>query len=190
MFPSDHHNQTLLTPQHPLFQTHPFYHSPAPSLLPSLSDPLLTVLAPIPAYWLTAGFFHILDLSNAPWLLRRRIHDSAEVAARNRASRVEVLRAVLVQQLIQTALAIVWVSEPHAHTDHAASMHSIARALVALLPWGTLEVVAPLAYLLYWWAIPAARLFLAMYVRHFLSPTRSTNISSVSLCFSSYSKFH
>lgn len=172
MFPSHHHNGTvthsLLTEQHPLFQAHPFYYSSAPSLLPSLSDSLLTVLAPVPAYWLTAGLFHILDQSNAPWLLRHRIHDSAEVASRNRASRAEVFRAIIIQQVIQTALAIVWVSEPPAQTDHATAMGSIARALVALSPLGALDsvatVVAPLAYLLYWWAIPAARLFLAMYV--------------------------
>jgi hypothetical protein len=181
MFSSHHHNDTvvkpLLTGQHPLFHTHPFYYSPAPSLLPSLSDSLLTVLAPVPTYWLTAGFFHILDLSNARWLLRYRIHDSAEVASRNRASRAEVFRAIILQQVIQTALAIVWVSEPPAATDHAVAMGSIARALVDLLsPLGALDsvstVVAPLAYLLYWWAIPAARLFIAMYVRWLLSPTR------------------
>ena len=177
MFPS--HNDTtagrpLLTPtteQHPLFQTHPFYYSSAPSLLPTLSDSLLTVLAPVPAYWITAAFFQILDLSNAPWLLRHRIHDSAEVASRNRASRLEVFRAVIVQQVLQTGLAIVWVSEHTARVDHVEAMRSIARALVALTPLGAFDsaatVVAPLAYVLYWWAIPAARLLLAMYVKSF-----------------------
>ena len=176
MFPS--YNVTTaraqFTEHHPLFQTHPFYYSPAPSLLPSLSDSLLTVLAPVPAYWLTAGFFQILDLSNAPWLLRHRIHDSAEVASRNRATRAEVFRAIVVQQILQTALAIVWVSEPPAGADHAVAMRSIARSIVALSPVGALDgaaamVVAPLAYLLYWWAIPAVRLLVAMYVRSELS---------------------
>jgi sphinganine C4-monooxygenase len=175
MFPSDNltaARRPLLiatTEQHALFQTHPFYYSTAPSLLPALSDSLLTVLAPVPAYWLTAAFFQILDLSNASWLLRHRIHDSAEVASRNRASRLEVFRAVVLQQVIQTALALVWVSEHTARVDHAEGMRSIARVLVALLPLGAFDsaamVVAPLAYLLYWWAIPAARLLLAMYVK-------------------------
>ncbi|KAN0105306.1 Fatty acid hydroxylase superfamily domain containing protein [Russula decolorans] len=174
MFPS--HNDTTArrpllaatTEQHALFQTHPFYYSSAPSLLPALSDSLLTVLAPVPAYWLTAAFFQILDLSNAPWLLRHRIHDSAEVASRNRASRLQVFRAVVLQQVIQTALAIVWLSEHPARADHAEAMRSIARALVALSPLGAFDsaamAVAPLAYVLYWWAIPAARLLLAMVV--------------------------
>jgi sphinganine C4-monooxygenase len=180
MFPSDNLTTagrpllTATTEQHALFQTHPFYYSSAPSLLPTLSDSLLTVLAPVPAYWLTAAFFQILDLSNASWLLRHRIHDSAEVASRNRASRLEVFRAVVLQQVIQTALALVWVSEHTVRVDHAEGMRSIARALVALLPLGAFDsaamVVAPLAYLLYWWAIPAARLLLAMYVKFLLPP--------------------
>jgi sphinganine C4-monooxygenase len=166
MFPS--HNDTQ-SQQYALFQTHPFYYSPAPSLLSTLSDPRLTVLAPVPAYWLTAAFFQLLDLSNAPWLLRHRIHDSAEVASRNRASHLDVFKAVVLQQVLQTALALVWVSEPPVSVDHAAAMRSIARTLiVALSPLhafdGTAKVIAPLAYLLYWWAIPAARLLLAMYV--------------------------
>jgi sphinganine C4-monooxygenase len=176
MFPS-HHNLTVArqplltatTEQHPLFQAHPFYYTSAPSLLPALSDSLLTVLAPVPAYWLTAAFFQILDLSNAPWLLRHRIHDSAEVASRNRASRLQVFRAVILQQVLQTALALLWVSEHAARIDHAEAMRSIARTLVGLSPLAAFDsaamVVAPLAYLLYWWAIPAARLLLAMYVK-------------------------
>jgi sterol desaturase/sphingolipid hydroxylase (fatty acid hydroxylase superfamily) len=53
-------------------------------------------------------------------------------------------------------------------------MRSIARALVALSPLGAFDsaamAVAPLAYVLYWWAIPAARLLLAMYVLSLLLP--------------------
>lgn len=183
MFPSHNVSQgpvlSATTEQHPLFSTQPFYYTSAPSLLPTLSDSLLTILAPVPAYWLTAGFFQILDLSNAPWLVRHRIHDSAEVASRNRASRLEVFRAVIIQQVIQTALAIVWISEPPARADDAAAMRSIAHALVALLPFGAFDsAVAPLAYLLYWWAIPAARLLLAMYVKYPLpSPAPSVPLT-------------
>jgi hypothetical protein len=46
-----------------LFKTQPFYYSSAPSFLPTLSDSLLTVLAPVPASRLTAASFHILDLA-------------------------------------------------------------------------------------------------------------------------------
>ncbi len=184
MYPS--HNDSIArtpllatTEQHPLFQTHPFYYSSAPSLLPAISDSLLTIIAPILAYWLTAAFFQILDLSNAPWLLRHRIHDSAEVASRNRASRLQVFQAVIVQQVIQTALALLWVSEPLEHVDHAAAMRDIARVLVAFSPLGAFDgtavMVASLSYLLYWWVIPAMRMLLAMYVTFLSSPPAFSN---------------
>jgi sphinganine C4-monooxygenase len=208
MFPSHNVNVTAAQQQqqHALFDAHPIYYSPAPSLLPALSDPLLTVLAPLPAYWLTSALFQLLDLSSAPWLRRHRIHDSAEVAARNRASRGDVFRAVVLPQILQTALALAWVSEPLARPDHPEAMRGIARALLALLSSPVLglglgafdgaadaaadaaaatAVVAPLAYVLYWWAIPAARLLLAMYVSspHRLSfspPTQLTEIICIS----------
>ena len=156
--------------QHALFHARPIYHTPAPSLLSFLSDPLLAVLAPVPTYWLVSAFFHLLDCSSAPWLVRRRIHDSAEVAARNRVTRAQVLRAVVVQQVIQTVLAVLWVSEHPESADHASAMRSIVARLLALFPsFGSFDeaagVLVPLAYLLYWWVIPAAQLLLAMYVK-------------------------
>lgn len=174
MFPSHNVTSTSLggaPEQHPLFHAHPIYHTPAPSLLASLSDPLLAVLLPVPAYWLVAGFFHLLDCSSAPWLVRRRIHDSAEVAARNPVGRAQVLRAVVLQQVIQTVLAVLWVSEQPVFADHPAAMRSIARTLAAFPFFSSFEdaagVVAPVAYLLYWWVIPTGRLLLAMYVESF-----------------------
>lgn len=156
--------------QHALFHARPIYHTPAPSLLSFLSDPLLAVLAPVPTYWLVSAFFHLLDCSSAPWLVRRRIHDSAEVATRNRVTRAQVLRAVVVQQVIQTVLAVLWVSEHPESADHASAMRSIVARLLALFTFfGSSDeaagVLVPLAYLLYWWVIPAAQLLLAMYVK-------------------------
>src|SRR6266849_1639313 len=74
----------------------------AGTLLSSLSDLLLTVLAPVPAYWLTAGFF-------CPG-------SSATASTTPQRSRRAIVRfARIIQQVIQTTmLAIVWVSEPPA----------------------------------------------------------------------------
>ena len=154
---------------HPLFYAHPLYYSSSPSLLTSLSDPVLAALAPVPAYWLVSAFFHILDISNWAWLNRYRIHDSAEVATRNRASRLTVFFAVLFQQVFQSVLGLLWVSEPPEAADHAAAMRSIAHALAPTL--GIFDAAgagAPLAYLLYWWFIPAVQFFVAMYVKSLL----------------------
>ncbi|KAI0272613.1 hypothetical protein BC834DRAFT_840846 [Gloeopeniophorella convolvens] len=115
-------------PDDPLFHTHPFYYSPAKSLVPWLSDPVLAAIAPLPAYWLTSALFHLFDLSSSKWLERHRIHDSAEVAARNLATRSQVFWAVLFQQALQTVLGLLWDATPQ------------------------------LAYAVYWWFIPTAQL--------------------------------
>jgi sphinganine C4-monooxygenase len=159
-----------------IFHAHPLYYSPAPSLLSSLPDPLLTVFAPVLAYWLTAGFFHILDSSNWAWLLRYRIHDSAEVASRNRASPLSVFFAVLFQQALQTILGILWISEAPERADHATAIRNIAHVLAS--PLGIFDAAAaPLAYLLYWWLIPAAQLIVAMYVNFFYFRWQLTGLS-------------
>jgi hypothetical protein len=67
---------------------------PAPSLLVSLFRPAPRPLRPRASpYCLTSDFFH-LDISSTPWLIRHRIHDSAELAAeviaRNHVSRGQV----------------------------------------------------------------------------------------------------
>lgn len=157
-------------PDHPIFHAHPFYYSNERSLIPIFPDPLLTVLAPIPAYWLTSGLFHLFDVSNWTWLERYRIHDSAEVASRNRATRRQVLGAVLFQQVVQTVLGLLWISEESERADHVAAMRGIARVLSSPsflfgAPAALVGDASPgLAYLLHWWFIPAAQLLLAMYV--------------------------
>jgi len=161
---------TILLQQqhHPLFYAHPLYYSPSPSLLTFLSDPVLAAIAPLPAYWLVAGFFHILDISNWAWLNRYRIHDSVEVASRNRASRLAVLFAVLFQQVFQTILGLLWVSEPPEPADHATAMRSIAHALAPTLGiFNAAGAGAPLAYLIYWWLLPAVQFFVAMYAKSY-----------------------
>ncbi|KAI9464795.1 fatty acid hydroxylase superfamily-domain-containing protein [Russula earlei] len=152
-----------LPPDHLLYHSHPRYYSPAPSLFPPLSDSILTVLSPLPAYWITAFFFFLLDSSNLPWIVRMRINESSEVTARNRASRLEVLRSVLFMQFLQTALGLFWVADIPRKTDHAAEMRGIAHRLMS--PLGVFDdAAAPLAYMVYWWFVPAVQLLTAMVV--------------------------
>ncbi|KAI9453388.1 sphingosine hydroxylase [Lactarius psammicola] len=167
---------TTVPDDHPIFHSHPFYSLQTNSLVPGLSDSLLAVILPVLAYWFTSALFHLLDISNWAWLDRYRIHDSAEVSSRNRATRPEVFRAVVFQQALQTALGYVWLSDAPEHTDHPAAMRAVAGALSSsfgvlfLSPSG--EQAYPLfrdasprlAYLLYWYLIPAAQLVLAMVV--------------------------
>jgi hypothetical protein len=147
----------------------PFYYSAAPSLMGGLSDPSLSLAAPIVAYWGLSLFFHFLDTVGWRWLERHRIHDSAEVAARNKASRADVLGAVIFQQVLQTAMGWWWI-EDHApvplaaHCAHVATWappvaRALAPALGAKAAWAGAEVGA---YWIYWWAIPVLQFVWAM----------------------------
>lgn len=70
-------------------------------LLPWISDGKFALAAPVIAYWVYSMFFHIVDTYEL--FEKYRIHPSEEVQQRNKASRLEVLREVLFQHMIQTA---------------------------------------------------------------------------------------
>lgn len=171
-------NDTTVPYDHPIFHSHPFYHSHADSIVPGISDPVLAVIAPFLAYWLTSALFHLLDISNWAWLDHYRLHDSAEVSSRNRATRPEVFRAVIFQQAIQTTLGYLWLSNSES-PDHSAAMRAVAATLSSslggLFPspldeqayplFGLFNDASPrLVYLLYWYVIPVVQIFIAMYV--------------------------
>lgn len=90
----------------------PEYHlTPLPSLLPPIPDKLLTLLLPIFAYWGLSMFFHWIDTKD--YFPQYRLHTPAEVSKRNRVSRWEVIRDVLIQQVVQTAVGwVLGMTEP------------------------------------------------------------------------------
>ena len=82
-----------------------------PSLVPPIPDKLLTLLLPIAAYWGASMFFHWIDEKD--FFPQYRLHTPAEVAKRNRVSRWEVVRDVVIQQIIQTAVGwLLGMTEP------------------------------------------------------------------------------
>ncbi|KAF8885039.1 hypothetical protein BD779DRAFT_1612046 [Infundibulicybe gibba] len=145
----------------------PFYYSHEHSLISGFSDHLLALAAPIFAYWSLSLFFHYLDISGWKWLERYRIHESAEVQSRNLVSRTHVVWAVLFQQLLQTLLGLVVLSEDGPAFDHAVEMQRIglmAQPFVAMLLGTQWSYMIPsLAYVVYWWAIPTFQFFAAMF---------------------------
>jgi len=85
---------------------------PLPPLLPWISDQNLALALPVVAYWLVSGIFHIIDeLDLFP---KYRLHTPAEILMRNHATRWEVFRDVIVQQIIQTlvGMALAFVDGP------------------------------------------------------------------------------
>ena len=85
--------------------------TPLPSLLPPIPDKLLTLLLPIVAYWALSMFFHWIDTND--YFPQYRLHTPAEVAKRNKVSRWEVVRDVVIQQVVQTAVGwVLGMTEP------------------------------------------------------------------------------
>lgn len=172
-------SSTLLSIVPPTFT--PWYHSTAPSLVPGLSDRLLTLLCPIIAYWALSFFFHLLDTrSRSPpfsWMNieRYRIHESEEVKTRNIVTPAEVFRAVVIQQILQTGLGLWWLEEDKLDVpsvaDHVAAMHRlgppILRAASILLGDVTAARLvrsygSSLVYAMYWWLIPVFQILVAL----------------------------
>ena len=82
-----------------------------PPLLWPIPDKLLTLLLPIAAYWGVSMFFHWIDTMD--YFPQYRLHTPAEVAKRNRVSRWEVVRSVVIQQIVQTAVGwVLGMTEP------------------------------------------------------------------------------
>jgi sphinganine C4-monooxygenase len=77
---------------------------PLPSLVPWVSDVGLALAAPIVVYWILSIFFHIIDVYDI-WP-QYRLHTPQELLMRNHATRWDVLRDVLIQQVIETVAGL------------------------------------------------------------------------------------
>lgn len=144
----------------------PFYDIQRSEVIPGLSDQYFALLGPVVAYWVYSMMFHILDCSNWAWPERYRIHESEEMLAKNKATLSEVIRAVLVQQVLQTFVGWYWVDQPTALPNHSLGIArltpTVARAVIVLLgkSMGSrvlLSYGVQLVSFTYWWAIPAAQ---------------------------------
>lgn len=85
--------------------------APLPRLVSMLPDKFLTLLLPFAAYWGLSMLFHWIDTMD--YFPQYRLHTPAEVSKRNRVSRWDVIRDVLVQQAVQTVMGVLLgISEP------------------------------------------------------------------------------
>lgn len=159
--------------QHYLAAERPLYYVGSPQVLAALPDNLLSLAAPVIAYWAASLFFHCLDLSNAHWLDPYRLHDSAEVKSRNLASRWDVFKAVVLQHIIQTLIGLWWMENKPAGdaVNHIAAMAGRAPYIFSLLKGlvgeraGTslwLTHGHEMLYVVYWWAIPSLKFLFGM----------------------------
>ncbi|PSK48587.1 Methylsterol monooxygenase [Elsinoe australis] len=78
---------------------------PVEPLVPGLPDTWLQAILLIVAYWGVSAFFHVIDTYDlAP---AYRLHTPEELTKRNHVSRWDVFRDVILQQIIQTAFALL-----------------------------------------------------------------------------------
>jgi sphinganine C4-monooxygenase len=78
---------------------------PDQPLLPFLSDAYLSLLLPVLAYWIVSFFFHLIDTYDV--FPQYRLHTPAELLKRNHATRWDVFRDVVIQQVVQTIFGMV-----------------------------------------------------------------------------------
>lgn len=154
----------------------PVYHVHRASILAGVSDPTLTVIVPLLAYWVVSILFTILDLLALPWIEKYRLHEPAEVSARNRVTPANVIKAVIFQQLIQTALGIFYLDSSPSdilQRDYLAEIHAyappVSQLINILLPpqharWVLLNYGHALTQWAYWWGLPILQFLWASFV--------------------------
>lgn len=151
----------------------PFYYAMRQNIFDSVPDTTLTLAAPLVAYWTLSLLFHCLDISGWKWLDKYRIHESEEIKSRNIATRSEVIRAVILQHIVQTMLGYFWLSEvPRISAAICRrEMEGVAKALVYMtkLVLGShageaflQRRGAEVTHWLYWWGIPAVQLLFGL----------------------------
>ncbi|EPE08807.1 protein sur2 [Ophiostoma piceae UAMH 11346] len=72
---------------------------PIPDLLPWVSDFTVSLFLPHISYWVVSFIFHMIDIYDL--FPAYRLHTPEEISARNHASRSEVARDVIIEQIIQ-----------------------------------------------------------------------------------------
>ncbi|KAJ5249627.1 hypothetical protein N7489_000037 [Penicillium chrysogenum] len=76
-------------------------------LLAPLPDSILTLILPVIAYWGMSMIYHFLDVND--YFVEYRLHTPAEVLKRNKVTRWEVVRDVVLQQVIQTLAGFAFI---------------------------------------------------------------------------------
>ncbi|GJJ07862.1 hypothetical protein Clacol_002068 [Clathrus columnatus] len=168
--------------------SYPWYYTHRDNIFPNVSDKLASLLGNVLSYWITSSFYYTLDISNWKWVERYRLQESEEAKAKNLVSKLEVLRIVVLQQLMQTVFGYVWMtfidapsfpsssSSPSSLpiSDHVAGLWSVYKFVerVCFSIFGTqqygqhlcMTYGVSLTYTIYWWIIPIIQMLLAFFI--------------------------
>ncbi|GAA5896273.1 hypothetical protein JCM8208_001831 [Rhodotorula glutinis] len=153
--------------------SYPSYHVHRADLVPGMSDKVLSLVAPLVVYWAFSLFFHLLDSLNWEPLERHRIHEPDEVKTKNRVTPREVVKAVVLQQVIQTVVGFVWLVSDEEIVDPAGDLNGLGRtvAKVVVGAAGTRAGGEWMAKhgqrateIVYWWVWPTVQMAFAFFV--------------------------
>jgi sphinganine C4-monooxygenase len=133
----------------------PIYKQVRPDIFPFISDQNLALAAPVIGYWVFSSMFHIIDVYELAE--KYRIHPPEEIASRNRAPLSTVIRAVILQHVVQTSLGVILNHfEPPQYTGHEAyNIWELTQKL---------KISTEFATFVYDWAIPAVKILMAFLV--------------------------
>jgi sphinganine C4-monooxygenase len=165
------------------FSRIPFYYAQGEQFIDGIPDRYITILSPVIVYWVFSFFFHLLDVSGWKCIEKYKMHESEEMKSRNLASRSHVIWTVIGVQFVQTVFGFLWMTEERRGLDHAGTIRGIAAFLQSLQSWhgGKWErdTLQHVAYLAYWWFIPAIQFVSAMLIfdtwQYFLHRIMHTN---------------
>lgn len=132
-----------------------------------MPDKFTSVFAPFAIYWIFSLFFHAIDTSGL--FEQYRIHEPEDEKKKNRVTVKQVIWGVLLQQVIQTALALVWLEDDGEgmgpFRDHASSLLGWKEFVGKVAGKATMDRFGDsFAQGMYWWAIPVFQFFFASYV--------------------------
>jgi sphinganine C4-monooxygenase len=142
--------------------TESYVHPPnlvRPPIFTFISDKHLSLALPIVAYWLYSAVFHFLDLQSWSFLERYRLHTPEEVLKRNRVTRWQVVRDVLIQQLGQIVVGgiVLRTEADEVVPDHAAVITKLRQP-----PWNLPNLAT--AEVMYWFLLPVVRQMIAVLI--------------------------
>lgn len=125
-------------------------------LVSIMDDKYLALFSTVAIYWVVSCFFHLIDVYDL--LPQYRIHTPSEVSSRNKVTVYEVLRDVLLQQLVQTivGIALTYFDPP----DYTGMETYDIWVLAQKLPFLPL----PLVSLLYSYGFSTMRILLAFFI--------------------------
>ncbi|KAK4056459.1 Sphingolipid C4-hydroxylase sur2 [Microbotryomycetes sp. JL221] len=152
---------------------YPWYHVARPSIIQGIEDRYLSLITPVAVYWIYSLWFHLLDSLHWPSLEKHKIHEPKEVTTKNRVTVPQVIKAVIVQHTIQTAIGYLWIEQDNPltgpfrnHRNDLDTYESRITSVLSLVLGGTGRHLArehgpSVARWLYWWGVPVAQLLLA-----------------------------